>query len=283
MGVEDQVTGTLKGKGGFDLFYRHIPADNERARVVIAHGLGEHSGRYGNVINRIVPKGCSVWAIDHQGHGNSGGGRGHVDAWDNYVSDLGLLVDLAHKDLPEGRKVILLGHSMGGLIALHYALSRPKTIDYLIVSSPLVGMIVEVPKVKGTLGKVMSSIWPTLSLSNELDPKMISKDREAVQAYSSDPLVHGKVSARWFTELLSAIDRVQELAPKLAVPTLMMVAGDDHLVNPKSSQEMFGKLTVEDKTLHVYDGYYHEIFNAPLDDREKVLADLETWLEAKLG
>ena len=273
-----ESTGELEATDGLKLFYRHNQADLERARVVISHGLGEHSGRYGNVIERVVPKGISVWAPDHRGHGRSGGNRGHVIKFDQYVADLHASVALARNDLTATMPCFLLGHSLGGLIALAFALRYPDLVDGLIVSSPCLGMVIEVPPVKKALGSFMSRVWPGLTMGNELDAAYISRDPAVVSAYESDPLVHDRVSARFFTELMQTIEAVNQQAPALKVPVLMQVAGEDFLVNAESSKLFFDRLTVDDRTLHVYEGMYHEIYNAPTEEKKRVLDDLEEWL-----
>lgn len=273
-----ESTGELAAADGLRLFYRHYRADSERARMLISHGLGEHAGRYGNVIERVVPKGISVWASDLRGHGRSGGNRGHVIKFDQYVADLRATVALARSDLPAAMPCFLLGHSLGGLIALAFALQHPDLFDGLVVSSPCLGMVIKVPPVKKALGSFMSRVWPGLSMGNELDAAHISRDTAVVSAYESDPLVHDRVSARFFTELMQAIEAVNQQAFALKVPVLMQVAGEDFLVNAESSRLFFDKLTVEDKTLHVYEGMYHEIYNAPTEEKKSVLDDLEEWL-----
>ena len=125
-------------------------------------------------------------------------------------------------------------------------------------------------------------MWPGLLLGNELDATKISRDESVVKAYQDDPLVHDRVSARWFTEILSAMEAVNRQASRMQIPVLMQVAGDDHLVNAQSSRQFFENLTVADKTLHMYDGLYHEIYNELDDQRQKVLGDLEAWLENHL-
>ena len=277
-----EKTDTFSSHDGVDFFYRLYQTPNERARLVIAHGLGEHSGRYGNVVNRLLPRHISIWALDHRGHGKSGGKRGHILNFEQYLLDLRLMVELAGEGIPENRKIFLLGHSMGGLIALYFALRHPELIDAVIASSPALGMIIEVQAVKSVLGKKISFIWPGLLLSNELDATKISHDENVVQAYQNDPLVHDKISARWFTEFLSAMDEVNRQASQMKIPTLLQVAADDHLVNAPASERFFENLTVDDKTLHMYAGLYHEIYNEVEDQRQKVLGDLEDWLEAHI-
>ena len=275
-------TATFNGKGGERIFYRTYINDDEKARMVVAHGLGEHSGRYGNVFDAVTKLGFSVWAPDHRGHGKSDGKRGHVMAFEEYIEDLRLLIEIAAKDRGD-KKMVLLGHSMGGLIAITYALRYPETIDALVVSSPALGMVLEVPAIKEALGKFMSKAWPGLTLGNELDAQKISHDAEVVRDYINDPLVHDRVSARWFTEFSGAMETAMRNAPNLKVPVLMQVAGDDHLVNAPSSKEFFGRLAVEDRTLHVYDGNYHENYNEIEERKQTVLTDLTAWLEGHLS
>ena len=274
--------GSFTSQDGLKIFYRNYQANNTRAGVVIAHGLGEHSGRYSNIIGTSLLRGISIWALDHRGHGQSDGPRGHVLAFEEYLNDLSTIVQLAERELPAGMKCFLLGHSMGGLIALNFALRFPEMIDGVIVSSPTLGIAVKVPAFKGFFGKVMSSIWPSLLLRNEIDVSKISHDEEVVRAYVEDPLVHDRVSTRWFTEFLSAMEEANQSASKLAVPTLIQAAGEDYLANTNDSKLFFEKMTLNDRTLHVYDGLYHEIYNEREGQRAKVLHDLEVWMEAHI-
>lgn len=277
-----EKTGTLTSADGVKIFYRYFPAESECGRMVIAHGLGEHSGRYGNVIKRLLPKGISVWLPDHRGHGQSEGKRGHVLNFIQYLSDLRLSVERAGADRPEGMKCFLLGHSMGGLIALFFAQQFPGFIDGVIASSPALGMAIEIPGAKKVLGSFMSYIWPGMTMGNELDATKVSHDPKMVRAYEIDPLVHDRVSARFFTEFLAAMETVNGQATRVKVPTLLQVAGDDHLVNARSTVQFFEKMDLADKTLHVYDELYHEIYNESEDLRRQVLKDLEDWLEKQL-
>ncbi len=279
MAALPETTGEFVSPDGIKIFYRQYQAESERARMVLSHGVGEHSGRYGNVIERVLPKGFSVWAPDHRGHGQSGGKRGHVLNFVQYLTDLRLTVELAKKDMPGEMPCFLLGHSMGGLIALDFAQHYPELIDGVVASSPCLGMVIEIPAVKKVLGSFMSYVWPGMTMGSGLDATKISRDENVVSAYKNDPLVHDRVSARFFTELLAAIESVNQQASALNVPVLMQVAGEDYLVNADSSKHFFEKLTLQDKTLHVYDDMYHEIYNAPQDQKERVLDDLEDWLD----
>lgn len=267
---------------GLNIFYRKFRADPEKVIIVIAHGLGEHSGRYTNLFERLVPEGITFYALDFRGHGKSDGKRGHVFSFGEYLEDLHAVVEIATKEKKPGMKCFLLGHSMGGLIAINYALRRQEIIDGLIISSPSLGVAVKVPAVKAALGKIMSSLWPGLSLNNELDASKISHDDKVVAAYKNDPLVHDRVTARWFTEFLSAMEEANRGASDIKVSTLMQIAGDDHLVNAGASKAFFERLTVKDKKLHVYDGLYHEVFNEREEERKSVLNDLGAWISSHI-
>ncbi len=271
---------SFTGQKGNEIFYRHLPADKEKARLVVAHGLGEHSGRYNNIFDRFVPSGISIWALDFCGHGRSQGKRGHIDAFEQYTLDLKRLVGLSRESAPDGTKVFLLGHSLGGLIALNYTERYSDTIDGAIASSPGLGMKVQIPAVKAFMGKMMSSIWPGLSMGNELDATKISHDPDVVNAYRDDPLVHDRVTTRFFTEYLAAMEATNENVSGIGVPVLLQVAGDDHLVNAQTSKVFFEKIAVKDKTLCFYDSLYHEIYNELPADRGAVLDDLEAWLKS---
>jgi alpha-beta hydrolase superfamily lysophospholipase len=272
-------TGTFESADGLKMFYREYQAEEECARLVIAHGVGEHSGRYGNVVHTLLPSGISVWAVDLRGHGKSGGRRGHVSAFNQYLHDLLLILKIVREGMPEGRKCFLLGHSMGGLIALDFVTHYPDAVDGVVISSPSLGITVKVPPAKRMLGKVMSSVLPGLTLANGLDVTKLSHDEEVVRAYVDDPLVHDRVSARWFTEIIRTMEDVNRSAAKVTVPILMQVAGDDHLTDAAQSQEFFARLNAEDKSLHVYDGFYHEIYNEKEELRAKPLADLDAWVK----
>jgi len=117
---------SFRSADGLKIFYRRYQADSEKARMVIAHGLGEHSGRCDNVVERLLPLGISVWAPDHRGHGQSDGRRGHVSSFSQYEEDLRKLVEIARDGMAGGVKIFLLGHSLGGLIALRFAAGFPE-------------------------------------------------------------------------------------------------------------------------------------------------------------
>jgi len=277
-----ETKGNFISGNGVSIFYRNRPATSERARLILSHGLGEHSGRYSHVIDRMADMGISVWALDHQGHGQSGGNRGHIERFEVYLDDLKQVIDMAKKDMPDGMKCLLLGHSMGGLIVLRFAEIYNGFIDGVIASSPGLAPAMKIPVVKGGAAKLLSKIWPSLTFDNELDTSQLSHDLAVVQGYIDDPLVNRRISARWFTEFLSAMEATNTAAEKIQIPTLMQVAGSDRIVDPGASKTFFNSLTTKDKALFLYDDLYHEIYNEVNTDREKVLNDLSQWVEHRI-
>ncbi len=274
----EEKTATFKGSDGTTIHYRNYIPEEKRFQVVVSHGLGEHSGRYENVVRTLCPMGASLWIHDHRGHGRSQGKRGHVDDFNDYVQDLKTLIEIARIDQTDALPFLLLGHSMGGLIALSFVCQYPRNIDGLIVSSPLLGVNKPLPPVLSATARIISMIWPTLSFNNKLDPNFISHDAAEVRAYTHSKRVHNRISARWIVRCMLEIERIGSSPDAIKIPLLMQIAGDDRLVSSSAALAYFDGLTGTDKTLFHYKNLYHEIYNERLPDREKVLDDLRQWV-----
>jgi len=223
--------------------------------------------------------GFVVWACDDRGHGKSAGKRGHVDNFDDYLADLSYLIRIAKERFPTGR-TFMLGHSLGGLIALTYAEKHGNELAGLVVTSPLIGLRMKVSPAKAFIGKLLSGITPTFSMKTGLDASLLSRDREVVRKYVEDPLVHDVASARFYTELLRAQDETILRADKLTAPCLIMQASADGIVDASATAIFFKRVASSDKTLKVYEGFYHEILNEP--GKESVLQDIDAWLSARI-
>ncbi len=267
--------GMIKSKDGTEIFYKYILADKPKASVFIVHGLGEHLGRYDNVTNTL--KEYNLFLLDLRGHGKSGGKRGHVMRFDEYLDDVDALRN-EMKGLVQG-KTFILGHSMGGLIVLRYAIYRPEGISGVVSSGPLLGVNVKVPKIKDMIGRLVANLAPGLSMSNEIDTGKLSHNKAVVDAYNNDPLVHAKVSARWYVEMVKAMEDTNANAGRLSMPCLILHGSADALTNPESSREFFEKAGSKDKTYKLYDGYYHEVYNEV--EKQKPLSDMAEWLNKR--
>lgn len=279
-GIQEE-SARFEGSDGITLFFRKYIPRKERFRVVISHGLGEHSGRYKHVVDTLCPMGACLWIHDHRGHGRSQGKRGHINAFNDYLQDLNILIEKARIDRADQLPLLLLGHSMGGLIALSFARQYPRYIDGLILSSPLLGVLNPPSSLLKAFTWIMSMVWPTLSLGNQLDPTLISHDDAEVRAYAQSKRVHDRISARWLARCMAEIEVTGGSADSIKSPILMQIAGDDHMVSAAAAMAYFDKLTVADKTLCHYKDLYHEIYNETRPDREMVLADLSRWVEAR--
>lgn len=250
-----------------------LPASQARGSVVIMHGLGEHSGRYRHVAGFFNECGLSVRCYDHRGHGRSQGKRGDVINGDPMLQDAEIVIEDFATRFAE--PPFLFGHSMGGLFAARFALSRLSPLRGLILSSPALALRVSAFELK--LLKLMDALAPSLAVPNGVSPALLSHDPKIVAAYKADPLVHSKISARLLKSMLASIDYCHAHAASMAVPTLMLVAGDDRVLDPEGSKRFFARLPAGSAEMHVYDGMYHEIFNEL--DAERPLADLKMWLE----
>ena len=256
-----------------------MPPRRAKAILVIAHGIGEHSGRYTHVADYFTKRDLAVWACDHRGHGKSGGKRGHVDSFDDYLADVGQMIRIA-KDHSPRIKTFLMGHSLGGLIATFYAEKHPGELDGLIASGPALTEKMKISPGKAFMAKTLSRIMPTFSTSTGLDPNLLSHDQEVVKKYMEDPLVHKVATARWFTEYRRAQEETMRSADKLILPCLIIQGGSDGIVDPAVATELYKRIKSSDKTLKVYDGFYHESLNEV--GKESVLGDIDTWLFARI-
>lgn len=273
-------TSELAGRGGVRLFLRSwTPERPPRGVLVIAHGLGEHGGRYGELVERGLALGLAVYAADHRGHGRSGGPRAQVGRFAWLVEDLDTVLRHAEAAHP-GVKRFLFGHSMGGAIALTWTLDHPGRLDGLILSGPAIAPPSAVSPVTVAIVRLLSVVAPGVG-AIALPPEDVSRDPAVVQAYRDDPLVlHGPVPARTLAELLGAMKSLPARAASLREPVLVLQGTGDRLVMHADVKPVFEALGSADKTVKVYRGLYHEVLNEP--ERAQVFADLEAWLGARL-
>jgi lysophospholipase len=275
LSVLEAVEASFTGAGGVRIFRRTwMPDAPPRALIALAHGAGEHSGRYQHVAERLIGEGYGVYALDHRGHGRSAGPRALVDRMANLVADLDALIVLAAGEHP-GAPVFLLGHSMGGAIALRYTIAHQDRLAGLILSAPLAALDAAPTHVK-LVAKALSAVAPRLP-AVAVDSKLVSRDPAVVAAYDADPLVHhGKLPVRTVAELADAVDSFPAAVTAITVPTLILYGTADGLCPPRGSVMLADRISAEDLTVRSYDGLYHEILNEP--ERDRVLDDLVGWL-----
>lgn len=248
-----------------------------RGVVVVVHGLGEHAGRYDNLAQRLNAWGFAVRGYDQYGHGESGGPRGGLPADDRLLVDLTDIVDSARNRMDKNTPLILLGHSMGGLVAARFVALGLRPVEALVLSSPALDP--GLSAVQKMLAAVLPKVVPNLQVSNALDATKISHDPAVVKAYQSDRLVHDRISARLARFIAEGGPAAVAAAPGWKVPTLLMYAGADALVNPAGSRAFSAAAPQAVVTTRCFEGLYHELFNE--QDAVPVFAELKGWLDAR--
>ncbi|HEX2252460.1 MAG TPA: alpha/beta hydrolase [Thermoanaerobaculia bacterium] len=277
---------TFTAADGLVLHVEHHRLPRARGRVLIVHGYAEHHGRYDPLVAALLAAGFEPHQFDLRGHGRSHGEpRGHVDGFEQYRRDLaGVLAAVEARAPAAARPLFVLGHSLGGLIVLDHALHRatavgPAPVAGLVLSSPYLGAVGPARTLLADLVAHASPLAPRLQLDSGLEADGLSRDPAVVAAYRSDPMVFGTVSPGWLHEIRDAQRRVLARAGEIAAPTLLLLGEDDPVAAPERGRELFAALGAPDKELHVYPGFLHEVFNET--GRERVVADLLTWLERR--
>lgn len=262
---------------GARLHVTRWPVAMPRAIVLIAHGLFEHAGRYAHVAARLNGAGYGVVAIDHHGHGRSDGTRGFVPAFSVYRDGMDALLAEVQAEWPRV-PLLLLGHSMGGLIAVHHLLERQAAYAAAAVSGPAILPAAPPSALTIWISRLLARVAPRLGVV-ALDGDGVSRDPAVVAAYKSDPLnYHGKIGARLAKELFDAMAATREGAAQLALPLLVQHGDADRMAAPAGGQYLFDHAGSADKRLLRYPGLFHEIYNEP--EQAQVLSDLVAWFDA---
>lgn len=270
-------TGSFTGKGGVEIFFQKWLADKTKAVLVLVHGLGEHSGRYENLLSSLADKKVSVFAIDHRGHGKSDGKKGHIDSFMDYVYDLKLFLEFI-KEENRGLPVILYGHSMGGVIAAKYAMTYPDDLSMLVLSSPAFTAAGKIPSWKTAMVSFLSSRVGTMTFPNGLKVEDISHDKDVVTAYANDPLVHNKITARWAIEFTRAGQECLNNAGSIRKPLLVFHGKEDHIADYRGAEQFYNSAYSSLKKLFVYENLFHETINETQPERDKVLSEVIGWI-----
>lgn len=267
--------GYLNGVGDVRLFYRSWEIPRARAAFAVVPGLGDHSGRWEAFAELLTTFGYSTYALDVRGHGLSEGRRGHVTRFEVLLQDVDRFRREVQGLTDVGTPLFLLGHSMGGLIALRYLEEFEAGLAGGILSSPWLATAMPVPRWKANLANALNRIAPAVPIDSGLNPDHISRDLTVVQAYKDDPLVHSRITPRLFAEASIAMGLALQRSDRIKVPVLFMIAGTDKIVSTARSEAFARSLSARDVTIRVYTESYHEVLNEP--DRTRALHDLRDW------
>jgi len=274
------IEGEFIGAKGLKIYYQSWIPESPKAVIQLVHGGFEHSDRYQNVVNELIPEGFAIYADDHRGHGKSEGLRNYVDSFDQFIEDEKLLYDIIkeyHPNVP----IFMLGHSLGSYIAIYFTEKYENLLDGLILSGTGTDPGQETSKFLVLLAKAFSKIAPKMKFNPRLDAKFLSHDSEVVKAYENDPLVNAdKITARLSYEMLRNFEKLKETIGRFQIPLLIQCGSEDKLI--KGSEKLNDIVKMTDKTVKIYEGLYHEVYNEIEEERVKVLKDLRDWLKVHL-
>lgn len=272
--------GNFKANDGLNLFeQRWQPAKKTKSVIVIIHGYAEHSGRYAHVADYLVDHGYAVETFDLRSHGKSDGKNTFIRSFDDFLSDVDLFLKRVKERHPS-KSLFLLGHSMGGLIASLFVVTRKPDVKGLMLSGASLKISDEISPLLVKLSSVIGAILPKLP-TIRLDGTAVSRDPEVVKKYDSDPLNYrGGIPARSGAEFNRAMKQIQNQMGAITLPLLIMHGTGDRLADPAGSKQLYERAQSSDKTLKLYEGFYHEILNEP--EKETVMGDIVEWVNERL-
>jgi alpha-beta hydrolase superfamily lysophospholipase len=279
--MPDTSLSPLTARDGTHLVVMDWPLDKGPVRgvVLIVHGLGEHAWRYDALALKLNSWGFAVRAYDQYGHGESMGQRGALPSDDRLLQDLAEVVDESRARMHDQTPLIVLGHSMGGLVAARFVSLGMRRLEGLVLSSPVLDPGLSI--VQRLLLAVLPPLAPNLRVGNGLNPDFISHDPQVVARYKADPLVHDRISARLAAFIAQGGPATIASAPSWTLPTLLLYAGSDKLVNPAGSRAFANAAPSAVVTSHCFDSLYHELFNEAEPGRQQVITELRCWLDAR--
>ncbi len=243
--------------------------------LLLVHGYAEHSGRYEEMATWFAGRGCVVHAYDQRGHGRSQGPRCHVDRFDQFLDDLGLVLDAVRSEHPE-LPITLIGHSMGGLVTLAFLASRKPRLSSAVTSGAALALG-SVSPARVALARAARRVLPRLAIGSGIDPQGLSRDPDVVRRYLADPLIFRTMTTSLGAELLAAAPRTAALADQISVPLLVLHGEADPICSVEGSRAFHAGVRSPGSALRIYPGLLHEIFNEP--ERETVWQDVSRWLE----
>lgn len=262
----------IANRDGTRLFLQVDSPENPEAVVVVVHGLCEHCGRYDHLADRLTWEGYSVYRFDHRGHGRSDGKRVYYDQWFEISDDVFDIVQLA-KDENPGKKIVVLGHSMGGYAVTCFATRFPDAADAIVLSGALTRYHHRLA------GELPIAAPADLYVPNALGEGVCS-DPEVIKAYVEDPLVAKEMSIGLLNSIYAGIEYLKNNAARFEAPVLILHGANDGLVSPQDSIDLYNSVSSEDKGLCIYPRLCHEIFNEPIKD--KVIDDVLFWLKERI-
>jgi alpha-beta hydrolase superfamily lysophospholipase len=275
-----KMTGFFQTRDDLSLFFNTLPSASSKASIVFLHGVGEHIGRYEAIFQSFAAQGYSCFGFDQRGFGQSEDERGHINSFTEYVDDLARFIDeIVDKDIK--KPVFLFGHSMGTLVTLVYALQYSTQIQGLIISSCPLKLASWITNLGSFFADALSGIAPWLKISNMIHPDELTDDPQVIEAFKHDPLIVRDVSLSWLHEFKQAQETILLNANRVLLPTLICHGNKDSIARVAGAELLYEKLGSNDKSLIIFDGLKHELFNHKAHERAQVLKTYIEWLDKR--
>lgn len=260
------------------LFFRYFPCAKPRACLLLVHGFGEHSGRYGHVIEELQSLNVDIYAFDLRGHGRSEGERGQINSFDDYLADFNAMMQ--HIKSRHTGKIFVVAHSMGALVSFLAIKKYDFKVAGLVMSCPLFAIKVELPRMQKFLGGYLAKLFPHMPSKAKIVGSSLTHDPQMAKMYDTDDLILREATLRWFFETEKSARLAQTL--KFDQPLLLQVAGEDLIVNSDTAKKWFQNLPKHrDQSMKIYPTMLHEIYNE--SDRDLPINDMLTWIKSKLS
>ncbi len=270
---------TCTSTDGLRLHARAWLPEDMTGILAFSHGLGEHIGRYERFAQAMNKEGFGLYMADLHGHGKTEGKRGHITNWEqSLLADLKVMLSRA-AELAEGRAVFFGGHSLGGLNAARLLIENPPGVRGGIIMSPAIKQVMNPPEIVIAVSKGIASIAPSFQVSNMLDYEGLSRDPSVVAAYNADPLVYKRISVKAFLEMVRTQEIVLAKAAEVTTPCLIIHGTADRLTDHRKTVEFFEMISSPDKTIRLFEGYYHETHNDL--DADLVYLDIINWMKVR--
>ncbi len=277
MNAKKYFEGNLVAPDSTKLFYRCWPKENAKGTILFTHGQGEHSGCYDRLLTGLSNSPWTFWGWDMRGHGKSDGKRGYAANFTDIVDDFSLIANMVREKTTG--PLVLLGHSMGGLVTLSFARNHLEfNFDGMILSSPLMGLCLKVPTLKSYGAKLLNQYLPQLTLGNEISDRDLTRDPNVIAEYQNDPYRHGRISSGVFLGFMDEIEQVKNHAAEITKRCLMQIPESDPVADSVAAADLFENLGSSDKTLKIYADAKHEIYNDLC--RDEVFKEIAKFLKA---
>ncbi len=268
--------GYFRGKDDFELFFQSWTDSKPAATLVVTHGMGEHSECYKRLVEGLQGENLRIIVWDLRGHGRSDGKRGVIQDFSDFSDDLGVLLNYIQSDISKD-PIVLLGHSMGGLITLKTLASQETHAVCAALSSPLLDVAVNVPEVKKVGARYLAQYLPTITMWNEINDRDLTHDKAVIEEFRKDPLRHDRVSPRLYLEMVANCESIKQEADKIKLPIFFQLSGKDKIVSTKAALDFFDAMKSSEKEYKIYENSHHEIYNDI--ERDLVFEDLKKFLK----